>query len=164
GKLITAIDRDDVLELIQKIAKRSGVYSANRTLALVRKLFNWAVLQPRMLKTTPIVRGMAQPGEKKRERILSDSELRILWEAADTLHSPFKQYVWLLMLTGQRTGEIGGLEWAEIKADGLIEISGGKYKNGNPHVVPVTPLVAEIIKTLPRVADCRYALTTDGKT
>jgi len=58
-----------------------------------------------MLKATPIVRGMAQKGEKARDRVLTDDELRIVWNAAGTLPSPFKQYVWLLLLTGQRVPE-----------------------------------------------------------
>ena len=165
GRLLTAIDRDDVLELVQKIKKRSGVYMANRTLAHVRKLFNWAALQPKMLKATPIVRGMAQPGEKSRDRVLSDDELGAIWKAADTLPSPFRQYVHLLMLTGQRTGEIKSLEWSEINsADALIEFSGAKYKNKRPHVLPMTPMVAEIVETLPRFDKCDYAVTTNGKT
>jgi integrase len=165
GRLLTDIDRDDVLELIQKVKKRNGLYAANRTLAHVRKLFNWAAVQPRMLKVTPIVRGMAQPGEKKRERVLSDGELRAIWEAAGTLPSPFKQYIHLLMLTGQRAGEIKSLEWSEINAtDAVIEISGAKYKNGDPHVIPMTPMVVEIVETLPKVEDCPYAVTTNGKT
>jgi integrase len=165
GRLLTAIDRDDVLELILKLKKQRGVYVANRTLAHIRKLFNWAALQPRMLKTTPVVRGMTQPGEKSRDRVLSDDELRAIWEAAGTLPAPFKQYVQLLMLTGQRTGEIKALEWSEInKADGLIEFSAVKYKNRRPHIVPMTPMVAEIIGTLPKFDDCSYAVTTNGKT
>jgi integrase len=165
GKLLTAIDRDDVMELIQKVKKRHGLYMANRVLAHVRKLFNWAALQPRMLKSTPIVRGMAQKGEKARDRVLSDDELRALWKAAETLPSPFKQYVQLLMLTGQRVGEIKALEWSEInRDDALIEFSSAKYKNGRPHVVPMSPMVAEIVKTLPKFDKCKFAVTTNGKT
>jgi integrase len=165
GRLLTAIDRDDVLELVLKIKKQHGVYMANRTLAHVRKLFNWAALQPKMLKATPIVRGMAQPGEKSRDRVLSDAELRVIWEAATTLHSPFRQYIHLLMLTGQRTGEIKALERPEINAtEQLIEFSGAKYKNKRPHVVPMTPMVVEIVATLPVLDDCPYLVTTNGKT
>jgi len=165
GRLLTAIDRDDVLELVQKIKKRSGVYMANRTLAHVRKLFNWAALQPKMLKATPIVRGMAQPGEKSRDRVLSDAELRVIWEAATTLPAPFRQYIHLLMLTGQRTGEIKSLERPEInKADALIEFSPAKYKNKRPHIVPMAPMVVEIVDTLPELDGCSYAITTNGKT
>ena len=133
--------------------------------AHVRKLFNWAALQPKMLKATPIVRGIRK-GEKARERVLSDDELRMIWNAADTLPpTPFKQYVRLLMLTGQRVGEIKALEWTEInKADGLIEFSGAKYKNGRPHIVPMSPMVAQIVATLPKFEKCRFAVTTNGKT
>jgi integrase len=165
GKLLTAIDRDDVMELIQKVKKRSGLYQANRVLAHVRKLFNWAALQPRMLKHTPIVRGMAQKGEKARDRVLSNDELRMIWSAAGTLPVPFRQYIRLLMLTGQRVGEIKALEWTELNAtDGLIEFSAAKYKNGRPHIVPMSPMVAEIVGTLPRFEKCKFAVTTNGKT
>jgi integrase len=117
-----------------------------------------------MLKATPIVRGMAQKGEKARDRVLSDEELAAIWKAADTLPSPLKQYVHLLMLTGQRSGEIKALEWSEInKQDGLIEFSGAKYKNGESHTIPMTSMVAEIVETLPKFDKCSYAVTTNGK-
>ena len=80
-----------------------------------------------MLKVTPIVPGMALKGEKPRERVLSDLELRRLWQAADTRAYPFGPYVKLLMLTGQRPGEIASLRWAEIDAaEGLIEFAGAR--------------------------------------
>jgi integrase len=163
GRLLTDIDRDDVLELIHKVKKRSGVYMANRTLAHVRKLFNWAALQPKMLKSVPIVRGMQQKGEKARDRVLTDEELRDLWGAAGTLPTPFRQYIQLLMLTGQRAGEIKNLELPEINAaDSLIEFSGAKYKNGRPHIVPITPMVAAIVATLPQFEKCSFVVTTTG--
>ena len=97
GRLVTEIDRDDVLELVNRVRKSSGLHMANRTLAPpTRKLFNWALLQPRMLKVTPIVPGMALKGEKPRERVLSDLELRRLWQAADTRAYPFGPDVKLL--------------------------------------------------------------------
>lgn len=164
GRLLPNIDRDDVLEVILKIKKDSGVYAANRALAAVRKLFNWAALQPKMLKHTPIVRGMAQKGERPRERVLSDAELRAIWQAADKLATPFRQYIQLLMLTGQRVGEIKRLEKSEINdPDALIEFSGARYKNGRPHVVPLMPLAAEIVGTLPEFEGCPYVVTVRGK-
>ncbi len=163
GRLVTEIDRDDVLDLIHKVKKRSGIYMANRTLAHVRKLFNWAALQPKMLKSVPIVRGMQQKGEKARDRVLTDEELRDLWAAAETLPTPFRQYIQLLMLLGQRAGEIKNLERPEIDAvDSLIEFSGAKYKNGRPHVVPMPPMAAAIVAKLPQFEKCSFVVTTTG--
>src|SRR5262249_3224210 len=140
GRLLTAIDRDDVLVLLKSIKKQHGTYMANRVLSAVRKLVNWSMVQPKGLKASPIVKGMGDVSEESAgERVLSDAELAAHWKAADALPSPFRQYLHLLMLTGQRTGEIKALEWSEInRADGLIEFSGAKYKNGRPHVVPMT--------------------------
>jgi integrase len=72
--------------------------------------------------------------EQKRERVLSDDELRAIWNAAG--EGDYGTIVKLLMLTGQRREEIGGLMWSEI-ADGKINLPPNRTKNGKAHFVPL---------------------------
>jgi integrase len=52
----------------------------------------------------------------------------------------------LLILTGQRREEVGGLRWSELRLpDGIWSISAERTKNGKPHDVPLSTLALEIL-------------------
>src|SRR5437879_5852667 len=59
---ITTIRRSDVAQLLKEVQLQNGPVMANRVLAHVRKLFNWAMLQPDLIDTleaSPVDRGLA---------------------------------------------------------------------------------------------------------
>ena len=85
-----------------------------------------------------------------RERVLSDDELRALWAATggDDQHSAIAR---LLLLTGARRDEIGGLKWEEIGFDdAMIALPGERVKNGQPFEIPLSPAALAIIEAQPR--------------
>ena len=86
---------------------------ANRTLAYLRALFNWAVKRGR-LPSSPVLGVDAPSKERTRDRVLSDDELRWLWRACEKIDWPFGPLVKLLLLTGQRRDEVATLRWSEL--------------------------------------------------
>ena len=77
---VKQLTRRDVRALVEGIADRGSPISANRCLALVRKMLNWAVSQD-WLDANPAAL-MAKPGkETSRERVLNDEEIRRVWAA-----------------------------------------------------------------------------------
>ncbi len=110
GRLLSEITRADVVTLLDAI-EQDSLYQANRTLACIRKLFNWALLRG-LIDVSPIVPGMAREGEKARTRFLSFDEIRIVWRAAERLGHPFGPFVRFLLATGQRRGDPRGSEAA----------------------------------------------------
>jgi integrase len=74
--------------------------------------------------------------------------LRAIWRATDGAGA-YDSIVRLAMLTGQRKGEIGAMEWAEVDK-ALWSIPGSKTKNGKAHQVPLAEAALEIIKAQPR--------------
>jgi integrase len=57
----------------------------------------------------------------------------------------------MLMLTGQRRGEIAGARWGEVDFDaGLMTIPASRMKGKAAHTVPLTPTAVEILRSLPR--------------
>jgi integrase len=57
----------------------------------------------------------------------------------------------LLMLTGQRRAEVGGMLWPELKLDqALWSLSGARTKNGKPHLVPLSHQAVELIRGVKR--------------
>ena len=89
---------------------------ANRVYSIVRKFFTWAV-ENDLIANTPVFGLRAPNPETSRDRILTDLELKAVWRAAEKIGYPFGTSVQLLILTGQRRGEVGNLQWSEIVGD-----------------------------------------------
>jgi len=86
--------------------------------------------------------GMETPkAVKPRERWLSDSELARVWIQAAECHRCFGSIVRLLIATGQRREEIGGLHWQELdRGEREMRLSGDRTKNGEPTAIPLNDL------------------------
>jgi integrase len=101
------------------------------------------------LETNPVA-GSAKADEgAPRERVLTDPELREIWGALGS--GQFGEIVRLLLLTGQRREEIGGLRWSEVDFDRrLIVLSPARTKNKRLHELPLAPEALRILKAQPR--------------
>lgn len=75
------ITRREVIALLDSITER-GPIMANQTLAVIRKMFNFGVDRA-LLESSPCVRVKAPGPLKQRERVLSDEELKTLWDGLD---------------------------------------------------------------------------------
>ena len=104
-------------------------------------------MRRRYIHHSPI-EGIELPAKAaSRERILTDDELCTVWIAADELDSHFGAIVKLLILTGQRRSEIGGLqaEWCSIptapraNSQPAICLPAEITKNGRTHSFPIGP-------------------------
>ena len=90
-----------------------------------------------------------------RARILTDSELVAIWQRAEQVGYPYGRIVQLLILTGQRRGEIAGLRRSWIQ-NGEIVYPPGFVKNSREHVVPLGHMATELIGELPESADLLF--------
>jgi integrase len=81
--------------------------------------------------------------------MLSDDELRRLWLACEAIGGPAGICIKLLVLTGQRRGEIAGLRWDEVDGD-LLALPAARMKGRAPHVVPLSTQAAALIESMPR--------------
>jgi integrase len=82
------------------------------------------------------VAGTHRHNGKARERVLSEAELAAIWRACGD--DDYGRIVRLLILTGQRREEIGGLRWSEIDTDRIV-LPGGRTKNKRDHILPLAP-------------------------
>jgi integrase len=161
---VREISRQDVIELIDRVADRGARIHANRVLAAVRVLFNWA-LSRGVIEASPAA-GVKAPGaETARERVLSEDELREVWRAADAAPYPFGPFFKLLILTAQRRDEVAGMCWSEIdEARALWTIPGERAKNGRAHEVPLSTPALDILRSIPRLDGSDQVFTTNGRT
>jgi hypothetical protein len=146
---IAEITRADIKELIRKKARTSPI-AANRLLALISRIFSWA-LKEELIDSSPAMK-IDRPGKEiERERALNVDEIKTVWRAADQLGYPWGPLFKMLLLTGQRRGEVASMRWREITADGW-RLSGDKAKSGKGHLVPLSILAREILDGVPQLA------------
>tara|TARA_Y100000031_G_scaffold148940_1_gene185950 strand:+ start:675 stop:1919 length:1245 start_codon:yes stop_codon:yes gene_type:complete len=151
---ISTITRSDIVSLLDTVEDERGVYAANRTLATVRKMLNWAMVERALIESVPIGPGMAREGEKARDKVLTDAEIKSLWEAADEMGWPFGGFFKVLVLTGQRRNEVGEMRWQELDLEaGLWTIPAERTKAGREHTVPLSNMALDILKDTPRLSD-----------
>src|SRR5215472_6712570 len=105
------INRRKIAALLGDVEANSGAVSRNRARSALSGFFGWCISEG-LLEVNPVA-GTAKASENGgRERVLTAEELRQLWRALGD--DPFSNTVRLLLLTGQRRSEIGGLHWSEI--------------------------------------------------
>jgi integrase len=148
---LSGISKSDVNALLDDIVERGAPIAANRVLALLRKFCRWAVSRE-IIPHSPCDGVVAPSEETSRERVLDIFELRLVWKAADTLGWPFGPIVKLLLLTGQRRGEVVGMRWTEIDFEKKAwSLPATRTKNKRPHVLPLASAAVEILRSLPRL-------------
>lgn len=145
-----SLAQTDAVQVLDEVKVGRGPIAANRVRALARACWSWAVKRGAL--TANPWEATPQPArETARERVLSDAELADLWRAADDLDHPWAPIVKVLILTGQRRGEVAGMEWAEMDLDAARwSLPGERTKNGRPHSVPLVPTVLELVRKIPR--------------
>lgn len=86
--------------------------------------------------------------------------MRAIWSAFDTLGYPFGPFFQLLLLTGQREGELAGVTWDEIDLENALwSIPAKRTKSDRAHLVPLSKWAIKIFRSLPRMADTDYVFT-----
>jgi integrase len=160
GRKISDIRRADIRSLVGPLADNTPI-AANRLHSVVRTFFGWALEQD-IIGSSPAA-GLKPPGGKEtsRDRVLSDAELRRVWLAAEQM-GLFGAAVKMLILTGQRRGEVAGMRWDELDlAQRLWTLPKKRTKNKREHTVPLSLQAVAIIKSLPRIGD-EFVFTFDG--
>jgi integrase len=161
GRKIQDISKRDIVALLDVINDRGSPIMANRVLSAVRKLFNWCVARD-VIQASPCTLVTPPAPERSRDRVLSDDELRLVWNAAASDGWPFGPLIKLLALTGQRLSEVGGMRWQEIDLENrLWTLPAERVKNGERHEVPLSDAAIDIISALPRIKTTRgFVFTT----
>jgi integrase len=161
---IDQIKRADVVRALDAIVAGGAPTRANRALAAIKKLMNWCIDRG-IIETSPVAALKPPTKEVARERVLTDTELAACLNAATDEGFPFKQFVQLLILTGQRRGEVAGMRWSELDLDNALwTLPAKRTKNASSHIVPLAPLAIDILKSVPRFLDSDLVFTTNGKT
>lgn len=143
------IERRHVAAELGRIAESSGLYGANRSRAALSALFSWAIGEG-FADANPVIGTNKATAEVSRDRVLTDGELSLVSQLAGNGH--YGAILRLLVLTGQRREEVGGMRWSEIDIEGALwRIGADRTKNGLAHDVPLSaPALAVLSGLEPR--------------
>jgi integrase len=151
GKLdAKSITRADVKALMGRI---EAPVLANQILAAASAIFSWAVKQE-IVAVNPC-RGVDRNETRSRERILSDSEIPKFWAAFDDAGLVRGAALKVILLTGQRPGEVAHMRrehiadgWWTMPGEPVPAIGWPGTKNGETHRVWLPKAVQDIIAEL----------------
>jgi integrase len=158
------ITKRDVIDLLDGVAESGRGVTANRLRAYLKAFFNWCIDRD-VIGANP-VQGVKRPlkNEKSRDRVLSDDEIRWFWKACDQEGQPWGHMGKLLLLTGQRLGEVSGMTYGEVNGD-LWSMASERTKNKRPHDVPLSSAALAVLRDVKRIkGKAGYVITTTGKT
>ena len=142
-KRISEVRRSDLAAIYQRLDNRPSVARAMH--ATLRKMFKWAMSRDD-LKHSP-AQGVEAPSPlKPRSRYLTTKELGCAWKTSFRLPGQYGPAFRLMILTGQRRGEVIGLDWSELSREGRQwDLPAERSKNGRPHLIPLSKQVMALL-------------------
>jgi len=121
-------------------------------LGVARTFFKWCVRPPHRYLTHSPLDGLQISAGESRTRVLIAEELKKVWKAAIEQGYPHGAAVRLLILTGQRRGEVSSLRWSWInERDRTITLPASITKNNTEHTFPFGQMIADILETILRL-------------
>src|SRR5262249_31136668 len=151
---INAITRAHIATRLNAMIVENGASTASRARAHLSAFWVWA-MQQGIAEANPVI-GTAKPATgPAKDRVLTDDELRAIWNACGD--DDYGRIVRLLILTGCRRMEIGGLRWSEVDLDaGTLTIPAERSKNHRAHTLPLSDTALDIIRSIPRMVSRDY--------
>lgn len=148
--LITSITRHDIASLHNKIGLKHP-YEANRTLALISKIFElaseWGIVDES--KANPASR-IKKFKEEKRDRWITQEEMPELVKAINNESSIYARYaIFMYLLTGMRKSELLTLKWSDIDWS-RKDFRLADTKAGRVHYIPMTTMVENLVNEIPK--------------
>ncbi len=141
GVLLADLHKRDVNRVVSPILRRKKRVEAARVFEDRRGMLRWGTARGDLDRSP--TEGMRSPTTPApRERVLSDDEIATLWRGLPKAlpRSPTVQnIIKLCLLTGQRVGEVAGIQAGELDAkQRLWTIPVARSKNKHAHTVPLT--------------------------
>jgi integrase len=152
---LTAVTRADIATVLRRIERERGVRAASLARARLNTLYIWAMGEG-LVEINPVTNTRKVEYTGKRERVLSDEEIKKIWQAcSDPDNFPkggnFGRVVKLIILLGARHGEITGMQWRELDLkQGIWVLPAARSKNKREHTLPLSPAALAIFGEVTR--------------
>lgn len=148
---LSSITHSDVASLHGKLGKRAP-YEANRTLALLSKMFKlaqkWGMLPFNSINPA---QGIDRFPERSRGRYITPEELPKFVQAINEERSPYvKAAIWLYLTTGLRKNELLSAKWDNVDFT-RNELYLKDTKNRESLRLPLSSAAISILKDIPKI-------------
>lgn len=145
------ISARDIMKRLDRLSDTPS--EQQHALAAIRVFFNFTARQ-HMIEHSPCAAMRPLTRATTRDRVLDERELALIWNAAVRTDYPFGQIVQLLILTGQRRGEIAALKWDWIDRDKkTIALPANLTKNKRHHLLPYAEQVETVLGSMPQLGE-----------
>lgn len=147
---VEGITRRDIIKVLDGLVEAGRPGAANNACKAIKVFFKWCRRRD-YVGQDPAAEIPRPAKDNKKDRFLNETEIVAVLKAARQLGYPFGTIVELLLLTGQRSGEVIGMRWSELDLKGKAwRIPGQRTKNSHGQFVPLTPRVRALLRTVPR--------------
>jgi len=159
---IHEITKRDIIDLLDGIADGGRATTSRRVRAYLSKFLNWCVSRD-ILPMSPATGVKSSSKEISRDRVMTDDEVRWLWQACEAVGQPWGPFGQALLLTGQRLREVAKLTDAEVTGD-VWHLASVRTKNGRAHDVPLSEAVRAVLAGVERIdGKAGLVFTTNGE-
>jgi integrase len=139
-----SLDRAAVVRVLDGLAKDGKAAMAGAAARYGGALFGWTVKRG-TVASNPFERVPVAP-TVRRDRVLSDDEIRRVWRATEG-PGAFNAIVRALLLTGQRREEVSGLKSSELDPGlSVWTLPGARSKNSRPHIIPISAQMETLLR------------------
>jgi integrase len=149
------VRRKHITALLDKIEDKHGVRQSDYALSILSGICGWYAKRDEDY-ASPIIRGMKRQKKNDRDRVLTDSEIRTIWNEAEELLGNFTK---LALLTGQRREKLLTMRYDDLR-NGVWYIKSEAREKGNGEELRLPTMALEILEKQrvicpgPRVFDC----------
>ncbi|MGN7826210.1 tyrosine-type recombinase/integrase [Agrobacterium radiobacter] len=162
GRDVRDLQKNDVVRLLDQLVERGSPVTANRVFVTLNTWFNWMVGRD-ILRANPMAGLKKFTVESSRDRVLTDDEIRIFWQATKQHAYPFGPMWRLLLLTAQRRQEVSSMPWRELNLKSNDQhwlLPKERSKNGRENYVPLCAEALREIQGIERVKGSDFVFTT----
>ncbi|MCZ6467239.1 MAG: integrase arm-type DNA-binding domain-containing protein [Alphaproteobacteria bacterium] len=150
---ITDITRGHIREMLDAIddeeQTRLHPFRVDNALKSARCIFNFAVMRD-IIENSPADKIQRRCVSEARDRVLDDREVAALWVVTGEHGYPFGTATRVLLLTGQRRDEIGGMRWGQLDLDeGILKLAKVDTKSRRANEIPLSGAVVDLLRDVP---------------
>jgi integrase len=156
------IKRSDVALFLDGIEDKHGPAMADAILSTLRSMANWYAMRNDGY-TPPFTRNMRRtpPQDRRRDRVLSDVEMRTIWKSAEK-SGQFGAIIRLLLLTAQRFAKVAKIRWTDVDDNGVWTIHTEPREKQNAGKLKLPHAALAIINAQPRLLSSPYVFISRG--
>lgn len=160
------LGRQHVRQVLTAVKDRGATATTNRTLAALRRALSWALSED-LIAVNPASGIVTNIQEMPKDRALTSDEIRTFWNKLDDapIGERTRFALRLVLVTGQRPGEVCGASKAEIDLSaGIWSIPKERAKNRQAHIVPLSNLAKDLFRhAMAQEPDSEFVFATKAR-